>query len=348
MSSLPRPLTIAAGFFLLHSGLAVAQTQLVGAYHLEHADAGTVIYGDDAARLKLGRRTDASAQWVLESTGVEHHYRLRHTATGQLLTQQSTSVELQPDHPARAQLFKLDEPEPGLYRLTSTVSGQSLDASTGSLRFSTHGSTLLPWKLIPVGAWRGLDGQAVVTSTLSDKVLDVAGQEAGAPVVQWTYEKARNQHWTVVDAGTGYYRFQASHSDLLLRGMPSASPGQTLHQAAYRGDSDELFAILGTSDQVTLRHKSSGQLVSLPDWSVSNGTPLQLEPASPGATHQAFRLSRPAARSIAQSTSAASGGNIATPSPDESASAASVAAGPVFEERFDGLKTGLPWLNMND
>src|SRR5690606_2780853 len=101
----------------------------------------------------------------------------------------STSVELQPDHPARAQLFKLDEPEPGLYRLTSTVSGQSLDASTGSLRFSTHGSTLLPWMLIPVGAWRGLDGQAVVTSTLSDKVLDVAGQEAGAPVVQWTYEK---------------------------------------------------------------------------------------------------------------------------------------------------------------
>src|SRR5690606_15075682 len=133
------------------------------------------------------------------------------------------------------------------------------------------------------------------------------------PVVQWTYEKARNQHWTVVDAGTGYYRFQASHSDLLLRAVPSAVTGHTLHQAPYRGDSDELFAILGTSDQVTLRHKSSGQLVSLPDWSVSNGAQLQLEPASPGATHQAFRLSRPATRTIAQSTSTASGDSIASP-----------------------------------
>ncbi|AWM35119.1 RICIN domain-containing protein [Hymenobacter nivis] len=122
------------------------------------------------------------------------------------------------------------------YRITSQISGKSLDVSGVSMQ---NGAVLHQWDYVG-GAnqqWQLVDaggGYYKLMARHSGQCLDVGGasQQNGAPLLQWPDNGQDNQRWHIDALANGGYTLTAKHSGLM---MQVAGGGQTNGVAVQQG-----------------------------------------------------------------------------------------------------------------
>ena len=104
-----------------------------------------------------------------------------------------------------------------------------------------------------IGLWNDTgrtipDGAYVLVSHNSNKVMDVSGTVAGAPVVQQTFTGGDTQHWTIAWQGNGVYRATNTAGSKVLDNGGGATPGDNLVIQPAGGASGQLWTITPDSD----------------------------------------------------------------------------------------------------
>jgi len=132
----------------------------------------------------------------------------------------------------------------GIYRLTATHSGLSLDVEGGS---ADDGADVQQW------GWSGGDhqrwrlewadeGSYRLINVKSEKALDVEAKSTddGANVIQWSLNGGENQQWSIDRQDDGSYRLTSVNSGKVLSVADGATDhGATVHQWTDTGGDEQ-------------------------------------------------------------------------------------------------------------
>ena len=164
------------------------------------------------------------------------------------------------------------------YRLNITASNGNTDLQLGELALLTdQGRTL------PNGTYR-------LVNRKSNKALDLngGGTANGTAAVQWTYDAADSQAWTLTDQGNGQYQILGVASGKVLDvSGGSTADGATVQIWAWGGTNNQKWTVTPTGDgfyKLTAVH--SGKVVDVNGGSTADGATIIQWPYSNGANQQ--------------------------------------------------------------
>ncbi len=121
--------------------------------------------------------------------------------------------------------------------------------------------------------------------------IDGASTAAGARLVQRTVSTATNQQFEFVDAGGGYVRIKAKHSNLFLQPTGTATGSDVVQQPESAATGQQWRVADHGGDVISLVHRDSGLAMDVWERSTVDGARIALWTVN-GATNQRFSRRR--------------------------------------------------------
>lgn len=138
------------------------------------------------------------------------------------------------------------------------------------------------------------DGTYTITSTLSNKVIEVAGSATsnGANIQQWGYNGSAGQNWVLVNRGDNWYSLSPSNATNRAIDIENISSDNGANALLwdYWGSDNQLFKFVNASNGYNIVAKHSGKCLDVYNFSTSDGGNIAQWTVGANQSNQIFTL----------------------------------------------------------